>query len=80
LITASNEKLIDDFKLKIMQAFEMTDVSPINFFLGMEIKQGGDEVFIRKKTICKRDSKKIQLGRLQEGQHSHESKSKIKQG
>jgi len=32
LITGSNAKLIDDFKLNMMQAFKMTDFGLMNFF------------------------------------------------
>jgi len=35
LIIRNNTKLIDDFKLNMMQAFEMIDHGLMNFFLGM---------------------------------------------
>ncbi|RVW50760.1 Retrovirus-related Pol polyprotein from transposon RE1 [Vitis vinifera] len=42
----SSAKLIDEFKLDMMQVFEMTDLGLMTYFLGMEIKQGKDQVFI----------------------------------
>ncbi|XP_059595329.1 uncharacterized protein LOC132254200 [Vitis vinifera] len=35
----SSAKLIDEFKLDMMQVFEMTDLGLMTYFLGMEIKQ-----------------------------------------
>ena len=45
-ITRSSAKLIGEFNLDMMQVFEMTDLGLMTYFLGMEIKQGKDQVFI----------------------------------
>ena len=37
-IIGSSAKLIDEFKLDMMQVFEMTDLGLMTYFLGMEIK------------------------------------------
>ena len=42
LIVGSNTRHIEDFKQEMMQAFEMTDLGLMAYFLGMEIKQGQD--------------------------------------
>nr|CAN68421.1 hypothetical protein VITISV_031322 [Vitis vinifera] len=48
LITGSSAKLIDEFKLDMMQVFEMTDLGLMTYFLGMEIKQGKDQEILKK--------------------------------
>ena len=40
LITRSTEKLIDEFKKDMMQAFEISVLGLVTSFLGMEITQG----------------------------------------
>jgi hypothetical protein len=46
LVTGSNAQQVENFKQKMMQAFEMTDIGLMMFFLGMEIKQSKNEIFI----------------------------------
>jgi len=46
LVTGSNAQQVEEFKQKMMQTFEMTDLGLMIFFLGMEIKQSKDEIFI----------------------------------
>ena len=61
LITGSNTRHIEDFKQEMMQAFEMTDLGLMSYFLGMEIKQGQDEVFICQKKYAKEILKKFNM-------------------
>ena len=79
LITGSSAKLIDEFKLDMMQVFEMIDLGLMTYFLGMEIKQGKDQVFICQRKYAKGDSQEVQNGRLQKNEYSHEPKKKAKQ-
>jgi hypothetical protein len=46
LVTGSNTQQVEEFTQKMMQAFEMTDLGPMTYFLGMEIKQNKNEIFI----------------------------------
>jgi hypothetical protein len=39
----------------------------MSYFLGLEIKQGDEEIFVSQKGICKRNFEKIQDGGLQAG-------------
>lgn len=57
LITGSSAKLIDEFKLDMMQVFEMTDLGLMTYFLGMEIKQGKDQVFFARENTQRRFSR-----------------------
>ena len=61
LITGSNTRHTEDFKQEMMQAFEMTDLGLMSYFLGMEIKQGQDEVFICQKKYAKEILKKFNM-------------------
>lgn len=47
LFVAGNKVcLLEDFKLEMMKVFEMTYLGLMSCFLGMEIKQNKDDVFI----------------------------------
>ena len=45
----SSSSLVVDFKMSMMKTFEMTDLGLLHYFLGLEIKQGEDGVFISQK-------------------------------
>ncbi|KAG5254074.1 Retrovirus-related polyprotein from transposon [Salix suchowensis] len=61
LITGSNIKLIDEFKGEIMKIFKMTDLGLMTYFLGMEIKQEDNEVFICQRKYAKEILKKFHM-------------------
>ncbi|KAL3519542.1 hypothetical protein ACH5RR_017691 [Cinchona calisaya] len=61
LITRSSAKLIDKFKQDMMQAFEMTDLGLMTFFLGMEIEQRKYEFLICQKNYAKEILKKFRM-------------------
>ncbi|GJS62129.1 retrovirus-related pol polyprotein from transposon TNT 1-94, partial [Tanacetum coccineum] len=46
VFTGNNKKMIEDFKNEMMQKYEMSDLGILNHFLGMEIYQDEDGVFI----------------------------------
>jgi len=46
LVTGSNTVQVAEFKLNMMQVFEMTDLGLMSVFLGMEIMQNREEIFI----------------------------------
>jgi len=61
LVTGDDTKLIDEFKQEMMQAFEMTDLGLMTYFLGIEIKQGENEVFICQRKYAKEILRKFQM-------------------
>ena len=61
LVTGSDTRHIEDFKQEMMQAFEMTDLGLMAYFLGMEIKQGQDELFICQKKYAEGIRKKFNM-------------------
>ena len=46
LVIGSNAQQVKEFKQKMIQAFEMTDLGLMTYFLEMEIKQNKNEIFI----------------------------------
>jgi hypothetical protein len=46
LFTRDNHTMIQDFKQSMMKEFEMTDLGLIAYFMGLEVKQCSDEIFI----------------------------------
>jgi len=61
IVTGSNIQQVEEFKQKMMQFFEMTDLGLISFFLGMEIKQSKEEKFICQKKYVKEILKKFHM-------------------
>lgn len=53
LVTGNNDVLLEEFKE------EMIDLGKMTYFLGMEIKQTQNEVFLCQKEIYKGNSKEI---------------------
>ena len=46
LVIGSDEKLIEEFKAEMLKEFEMTVLGLMSYFLGMEVKQRHDGIFI----------------------------------
>ncbi|KAJ6423528.1 hypothetical protein OIU84_024484 [Salix udensis] len=60
-LTGSNTEQVEHFKLNMMEVFEMTDLGLMSFFLGMEILQGKDEIFICQKKYLMEILKKFHM-------------------
>uniref|UniRef100_A0A0V0HJ10 Putative ovule protein n=1 Tax=Solanum chacoense TaxID=4108 RepID=A0A0V0HJ10_SOLCH len=65
-ITGNSEKLIDEFKQDMTQAFEMSDLGLMTYFLGMKITQGKYEFFICQKMYAKEILKKFKMENCKE--------------
>lgn len=61
LVTGSNVELIQQFKEDMMHSFEMTDLGEMAYFLGMEIKQKKDEVFVCQRKYAKEIMEKFRM-------------------
>lgn len=46
IITGNNQELILDFKGKMMHEFEMADLGLLSYFLGREVDQSPQRIFI----------------------------------
>ena len=53
LVTGSNVKKVDQFKQEMLKVFEMTDLGVMAYFMGMEIKQDHQGIFICQKRYAK---------------------------
>ena len=53
LVTGGNKAQITVFKQNMMKMFEMTNLGEISYFLGMEIKQTQNEIFICQRKYLK---------------------------
>ena len=61
LVTKSNMKQIDVFKREKEDVFEMNDMGKMTFFLGMEVKQKENEIFICQQKYAKEILKKFNM-------------------
>jgi len=46
LFLTGNEKLVTECKKQLAAGFEMKDLGPLHYFLGLEVWQGPDEIFL----------------------------------
>ena len=70
LFTGIDVKIMQNFKQDIMQAYEMSDLGLLNYFLGIEVSQVKEEIFVSQKNY----SSKIQNYRLQVCGHTISNK------
>nr|XP_019703149.1 uncharacterized protein LOC109505208 [Elaeis guineensis] len=61
LVTGSDSAQINAFKQDMMKMFEMTDLGVMSYFLGMEIKQAQNEIFICQKKYLKEILKRFNM-------------------
>lgn len=59
LVTGSESKLVEEFKHQMQEVFEMTDIGEMSYFLGMEILQEQQGIFISQKKYGKEILKKF---------------------
>jgi len=63
LVTGNNPKMILTFKEEMKKRFEMTDLGLMNFFLGMEVNQGEDGIFISQSKYAREILKRFKMER-----------------
>ncbi|KAL0373689.1 UNVERIFIED_CONTAM: Retrovirus-related Pol polyprotein from transposon RE1 [Sesamum radiatum] len=61
IYTGNNEKMIHDFKEDMMKTFEMSDLGLMHFFLGIEINQEKERIFICQKKYTETLLKKFKM-------------------
>ncbi|KAH9793969.1 Integrase catalytic domain-containing protein [Citrus sinensis] len=77
LVTGNKKCVVEEFKQEMMEIFEMTDLELMTFFLGMEIKQNENEVFICQKKYAREILKKFKLEECKEMSTPMNSKEKL---
>ncbi|KAL0343433.1 UNVERIFIED_CONTAM: hypothetical protein Sangu_1230700 [Sesamum angustifolium] len=70
IYTGNNEKMIQDFKEDMMKTFEMSDLGLMHLFLGIEINQENEGIFICQRKYTETLLKKFQNGKLQDSYYS----------
>nr|KYP75144.1 Retrovirus-related Pol polyprotein from transposon TNT 1-94 [Cajanus cajan] len=61
LMTGSSKEPIEEFKGGMKEAFEMTDLGKMSFFLGMQVQQDRGEVFISQEKYVKEIHRKFKM-------------------
>jgi len=61
IFTGSNLKMIGDFKHIMMKEFEISDLGLMSYFLGIEVIQGDDEIFIHQRKFAAEFLKKFKM-------------------
>ncbi|KAG8502733.1 hypothetical protein CXB51_000654 [Gossypium anomalum] len=52
LVTGGDQAMLTDFKCKMQQVFEMSDLGKMSFFLGMEVSQTQHGIFLSQKAFA----------------------------
>lgn len=76
-VTGSRRDLIEDFKKEMSQVFEMTDLGIMSYFLGMEVKQSENEIFISQKKYAREILKKFKMEECKSMETSMNQKEKL---
>ena len=53
VLIGSNENMIEDFKRDMMNKYKMSDFGLLHYFLGIEVSQSEDGVFISQKKYAR---------------------------
>ncbi|XP_031250245.1 uncharacterized protein LOC116108096 [Pistacia vera] len=61
LVTGSKHAQLEEFKKSMHNEFEMTDLGEMSYFLGMEIDQGADGIFVNQKRYASEVLKKFSM-------------------
>ena len=74
LFTGNDVKMMQNFKQDMMQAYEMSDLGLLNYFLGIEVSQVKEGIFISQKKYTKSILQKFKNDGLQVCGHTISSK------
>ena len=61
IFTGNNSHMIKEFKKTMTQEFEMTDIGLMSFFLGIEVKQNNEGIFISQEAYAKEILKRFNM-------------------
>nr|XP_017251133.1 PREDICTED: uncharacterized mitochondrial protein AtMg00810-like [Daucus carota subsp. sativus] len=61
IFTGNNPGMFDDFKKVMTNEFEMTDIGQMSYFLGVEVKQSKDGIFMCQKKYAEQILKKFRM-------------------
>ncbi|KAH9719925.1 hypothetical protein KPL70_005931 [Citrus sinensis] len=61
IFTGSNPSLFEEFKRVMIKEFEMTDIGLMAYYLGIEVKQKEEDIFISQESYAKEILKKFKM-------------------
>ncbi|KAG6499842.1 hypothetical protein ZIOFF_039637 [Zingiber officinale] len=61
IVTGSSPQMIKSFKEAMAKAFDMTDMGLMSYFLGLEVKQGVDGIFMTQEQYAKEVLKRFRM-------------------
>lgn len=61
IFTENDPKMIENFKLAMTSEFDMTNLGLMSYFLGLEVKQHEDGIFLSQKHYAKEILKKFKM-------------------
>ncbi|KAH9695599.1 hypothetical protein KPL71_022832 [Citrus sinensis] len=61
IFTGSNPSLFEEFKRVMIKAFEMTDIGLMTYYLGIEVKQNEEDIFISQESYAKEILKRFKM-------------------
>ncbi|GKV01270.1 hypothetical protein SLEP1_g13835 [Rubroshorea leprosula] len=61
IFTGNNANMFEEFKKAMTQEFEMTDIGLMSYYLGIEVKQNEDGIFISQEAYAKKVLEKFEM-------------------
>ena len=74
IFTGNNHYEIEEFRKNMMQEFEMTDLGLLHYFLGIEVKQDENGIFISREKYARDLMKKFRMEDVKPSSTSIEAK------
>ena len=62
LVTGSSSSVIDDFKVEMTREFDMSNLGSLSSYLGIEVKQGKDFIFLSQTAYAQKVLQHAKLG------------------
>ncbi|KAK3036162.1 hypothetical protein RJ639_029899 [Escallonia herrerae] len=69
--------MFDDFKKEMAKEFEMTDIGLMSYYLGIEVKQRDDGIFISQEAYAKKSVEEVEYEKMQPNQYPHRGDKKL---
>ncbi|GKV40339.1 hypothetical protein SLEP1_g47998 [Rubroshorea leprosula] len=70
IFTGNNANMFEEFKKAMTQEFEMTDIGLMCYYLGIEVKQNEDGIFISQEAYAKKVLEKFEMANCKPAKHS----------
>lgn len=65
IFTSNNSAMVDEFKRKMAAEFEMTDIGLMSYYLGIEVKQSDEGIFVSQKNYATKVLKEFNMENCQ---------------